>query len=128
MSGPLPPSAKTLAKYGLSGAEWLAILERQFGVCAICGTLPRQPVQAKGKAAPTWKGPRLCVDHEHVKGYKNLPPEKRKVFVRGLVCWHCNKHYIGRAMNLIRAEAVVRYLTAHNERVLDFAMGRTEAA
>lgn len=109
MSDALPPSKATLDKYGLSAAEWSAILARQFGACAICGNVPPSG--------------RLVVDHDHVRGWKRLPPEKRKLHVRGLLCWlPCNRYYVGRSITLIKAEAVVRYLTAHNERMLDVAL------
>lgn len=105
---PLPPSPATLAKYGLSEGEWLAILARQFGACAICGKVPGTG--------------RLNVDHEHVRNYRKLTPEKRRLRIRGLVCWFCNHYYIGRSINLMKAEAVVRYLEAHNERLVAAGM------
>jgi hypothetical protein len=58
-----PPSEKTLKKYGLSAGEWLDILELQGGVCAVC------------KKAP--KSGRYHIDHDHVRGWKDLPDEKR---------------------------------------------------
>ena len=30
------------------------------------------------------------VDHEHVDGWEEMPPEKRKLYVRGLLCNGCN--------------------------------------
>jgi hypothetical protein len=56
------PSKATLKKYGLSEDEWQKILTRQNGVCAVCEKVPTTG--------------RLCIDHEHVKGWKKLPPEK----------------------------------------------------
>lgn len=104
---PQPPSEKTLKRYGLSREDWLAILDRQLGVCIICGQEP--------------KTGRLVIDHSHVKGWKKLPPEKRKLHVRGLTCWWDNKTLLGRGLTLARAEAVVEYLTAHNNRLLKAA-------
>lgn len=57
--------------YGLSGADYDALLAAQAGVCAIC----RQPEtsQVKGKVKA------LAVDHCHQSGK-----------VRGLLCKNCN--------------------------------------
>lgn len=90
------PSAKTLAKYGLTASDWDAILERQGGVCAICEMLP--------------KSGRLNVDHDHARGWKKMPPEKRAKHVRGLACFFCNLYYLGRGITAKRAYNVLRYL------------------
>lgn len=50
-------------EYGLEPEEYLEILEKQKGVCAICKT----------------KKDELCVDHDHVTGK-----------VRGMLCKNCN--------------------------------------
>ena len=52
-----------LAKRGLTPAAYGALLEKQAGLCAICGT-----------------GGRLDIDHCHQEGH-----------VRGLLCAPCNK-------------------------------------
>lgn len=93
---PTPPSKTTLAKYGLSEAEWIEILNRQGGVCYVC---EKEPTTG-----------RLCVDHYHEPGWKKLPPEKRKLYVRGLLCFWCNKTYVGRAITVRKAERVLEYL------------------
>lgn len=61
---------------------------------------------------------KLHTDHDHVRGWKGMAPELRKKHVRGLLCWFCNGNYVGRAITLMKAEAVVAYLNAHNERML----------
>ena len=94
------PSDTTLKKYGLSKLEWQARLVWQRGVCAICKKLP--------------KTGRLCIDHEHVKGWKKMPPEERKKYVRGLLCWVCNHYYCGRGITIDKAENLVRYLGDYN--------------
>ncbi len=96
-----PPSALTLAKYGLSEDHWRELLWRQDSVCAVC------------KKAPTTG--RLCIDHDHVRGWKKLPPEKRRLYVRGLLCFWCNSRYVGRSITVAKAENVVAYLKAHAE-------------
>lgn len=53
-------------KYGMTMAEYDALLERQGGVCAICGRPPRDDIS-------------LHVDHEHETGA-----------IRGLLCFRCN--------------------------------------
>lgn len=96
------PSKATLSKYGLSEAEWRVILERQNGVCFVC---EREP--SKG---------RLCIDHEHAKGWKKMPPEKRKLYVRGLLCWVCNHYYLGRGITIAKAQNVAKYLIEYENR------------
>lgn len=53
--------------YGISSADYDAMLGRQGGGCAIC------------HAAPTWNKPVLPVDHDHLTGR-----------VRSLLCHRCN--------------------------------------
>jgi hypothetical protein len=55
-----------LKGYGLTVAEFNAMVEKQNGVCAVCGK-------------SNLRGARLCVDHKHETGK-----------VRGLLCVHCN--------------------------------------
>lgn len=69
-------------KYGLSNEDFDRMMTAQNGVCAICG-----------KPSITIS---LHIDHTHVRGFtKMLPVEKRK-YVRGLVCYRCNRFLIGR--------------------------------
>lgn len=96
----LVPSKATLDKYGLSQEEWQRILDAQGGVCFIC-----KKMSSTG---------RLCIDHEHVKGWKKMPPEKRKLFVRGILCWVCNHYYVGRGINIEKAMRVVSYLQQYS--------------
>lgn len=108
-----PPSAKTLAKYGLTAKEWLAILAYQGGVCAVCKLVP--------------KSGRLNVDHDHVRGWKKLPPEKRKIHVRGLLCYWDNKTLVGRGITVDKSKAVTAYLEGHVDRVLKYALSQEAA-
>lgn len=52
--------------YGITESDYEAILKLQGGACAICGRYPKKF--------------RLSVDHHHRTGW-----------VRGLICWDCNK-------------------------------------
>lgn len=107
------PSKATLSKYGLSEPEWLVIAEKQKGACYICEKEPSTG--------------RLCIDHEHVKGWKKMPPEKRKLYVRGLLCWVCNHYYVGRGISIFKAKNVVKYLEEYDTR-LKAANGTPDAA
>lgn len=107
------PSADTLKKYGLTEPEWLAILERQGGVCAVCKKEPSPP-----KAHPE-RGGRLCTDHDHVKGFKKMPPELRKLYVRGLLCFFCNHYYAGRGITVFKSKNVTAYLERYEQQKLD---------
>jgi len=98
----LTPSPTTLKKYGLSEQEWKAHLDAQGGVCAVCKQEPK-------------KG-RLCIDHFHVKLWKKLPPEQRKQWVRGLLCWRCNTTFVGRGVTVERSKAVTAYLETFEAR------------
>lgn len=98
------PAQQTLDKYGLSAGEWLAILDRQGGVCAICRKVPSSG--------------RFVTDHEHVRGYKNLPPDERASHVRGICCWFCNHAYLARGITVEKARNVLAYLLAYEERLI----------
>lgn len=80
-----------LGKYGLTVAEWEAMLEAQGGVCAICG----EPETAKNRTV-------LAVDHDHATGR-----------ARGLLCHRCNRllGHAGDDPEILRRAA--DYLTAH---------------
>ena len=98
MSAVLRPAPATLDKYGLSYGEWKAILDRQGGVCGACGRLP-----------PSLK---LNIDHEHVRGWKQMPPEKRKLYVRGLLCFTCNHYRLARGATPENLRGAADYLAA----------------
>lgn len=90
------PTKITLNKYGLSVTEWEAILEAQGGRCAICKKVPSTG--------------RFVTDHEHVRGWKAMPPEKRKLYVRGITCWWCNETLLARGVTVEKARNLVDYL------------------
>ncbi len=76
LHGVIPPTLPTLRRYGLTLFDWAEILERQGWLCPIC---ERHASRVK-----------LNIDHEHVLGWKRLPPELRRLHVRGVLCAHCN--------------------------------------
>lgn len=98
---PRTPTLATLNKYGLSEGDFFMLLAYQGGVCAICGKVPNGH----------W-----CIDHEHRKGWKKLPPGQRAACVRGILCWFCNHYYVGRGITIERAKNVVEYLQNYADR------------
>ncbi len=91
-----PPKPATLKKYGLSLPEWLAILNRQGGTCAVCKRIP--------------KSGRLHTDHQHIKNWKKLPANERKKYVRGLLCFICNSRFASKGMTAEKATNLAQYL------------------
>jgi len=81
-------------KYGITAAEYSALLEVQGGACAIC----RQPEREvrSGRVLD------LSVDHDHLTGA-----------VRGLLCKDCNTALGRMRDNPERLEAAAAYLRAH---------------
>lgn len=98
--GITPPTAKTLARYGLSAVDWVALLASQNWKCAVC----------------LRDGRRWNTDHEHVPGWIRLPPEQRKIYVRGILCWHCNRHSVPSNMTSAEGARVASYLATYEER------------
>ena len=102
-AGHRPPSvnaesrrrAKLKYRYKLTDEEVDFLIERQHGLCAICG----QPPSDENTRAH-WNG-KLCVDHDHDTGK-----------VRGLVCNDCNLAIgYGKSPDVLRAAA--DYLERH---------------
>lgn len=102
MNGLKVPSKATLKKYGLSAEAWIAIARRQDFQCFICQKTPSSG--------------RLNVDHEHVKGWKKMTPEKRRLYVRALLCFVCNHRVMTRGMSLDKALRVVKLFESYNWR------------
>jgi hypothetical protein len=100
-AGVIPPSEYVLKKYGLTVDGWWAILECQGNVCPICKKLPTTG--------------RMVVDHDHVRGWKKMPDEKRAQHVRGVCCWWCNHTHLGRGITIEKAQAVVTYLQRYQQ-------------
>lgn len=100
--GVVLPSQKTLDKYGLTLREWLHHLDAQQWRCAIC--------HLKSNTG------KYVTDHEHVRGWVAMPDEERKRYVRGVICWMCNRYYLAKGISLLRARNVVQYLTDYEAR------------
>jgi hypothetical protein len=100
--GVVLPTAVTLAKYGWDLRAWLQLLADQGWGCGVCGRLPSTG--------------RLVTDHLHVKGWKKLPPEERTQYVRGLLCFFCNRFLLGVRVNLTTARNVLAYLERFEKR------------
>ena len=80
-------------RYGLSYEDYLAMLDRQNGRCAICGT---HEYTTSNKA-------RLHVDHDHTTGT-----------VRGLLCHNCNLVLGNAKDSRFVLESAIRYLEVGN--------------
>jgi hypothetical protein len=101
----------TLAKYGLSEGEWKYLLKSQGGGCGVCErTAEALPTPKRGGA------PFLAIDHEHVRGWKIMSPELRKLHVRGLCCTRCNHFILTRYGTPALHRAAAEYLERHSRR------------
>ena len=89
----------TIKSYGMTREEWLTILKGQGWRCPICGRVP--------------KSGRFVIDHEHVKGWKKMKREQRRLYVRGIVCFLCNGKCLSKWTTVERARAVVKYFSAY---------------
>lgn len=96
------PTQRTLDKYGLTRLDVKAILERQNYQCPVCENTPSSGI---------WN-----VDHDHVRGWSKMPPEKRKLHVRGLLCQFCNRFYLARRMTVKKAKNIITYLEDFEQR------------
>ncbi len=99
----IPPTKSTLSRYGLSMEEWQVMADNQQHKCFICETEPK-------------KG-RLCIDHYHAKGWKKMPPEQRKLYVRALLCWFCNHYYLSRGITIAKSKRTTLLLEEFQARM-----------
>ncbi len=86
-------------RYGLTLDGFLDLVEAQNGQCAICST-----------TSPGRGHQFFSVDHEHVEGFRSLPPAQKLLHIRGLLCHRCN---VGLGMVRDSVEVVrslIRYL------------------
>lgn len=82
---------KAVSHYGITGVEYLEMLDRQGGTCAIC--------KIATTSGPS--GVRLSVDHDHSTGA-----------VRGLLCFSCNAALGMFRDDVTRLQAAIEYLRA----------------
>lgn len=94
------PITKTLNRYGLTEYEWLFLFNSQGWKCGCCR-----------KDRQTWN-----IDHEHVPKWSRLEPEERKKYVRGILCWRCNKTVVGSRLSAADGRAIYQYLRAYELR------------
>ena len=94
------PIQKTLNRYGITRRDWLYLLHIQGWKCGCC----RKPRQL-------WN-----IDHEHVPRWSRLPPEERRKYVRGILCWRCNKTVVGSRLSAADGKAIYQYLKAYELR------------
>jgi hypothetical protein len=90
-------TARLLREYGLTEAEYQAMLEEQSGVCAIC----RRPESARTSSGEIR---RLAVDHDHETGA-----------VRGLLCGACNRGIGLLGDDADRLASAAAYLAVHRQ-------------
>ena len=98
------PALKTLATYGLTMDEWLDYLGAMgpfdSATCRICERAQEQ----------------FVVDHQHVRGWKNMPPEERKKYVRGVICRGCNYYCLTRQVTALEHTNAGIYLREYEKR------------
>ena len=101
------PTDATLKRHGLDVASWGRILQRQGFACGICGKVPKSRI--------------LNIDHQHVRGYKDMPAEQKRRYHRGLLCFQCNRHIVSRVATPAKLRAGAEYLEAYEVRKAELA-------
>ena len=94
------PTERTVKRYGITQREWLELLAAQGWACAVCLRLR----------------PTMVTDHEHVPGWKNMPPEHRRRYVRGILCTYDNYRIVPSRMSAEEAGRMVAYLLQYEAR------------
>lgn len=95
------PTPVTLKKYGLTILDWREIVSRQGYCCPICKRILEKSTN---------------IDHLHVQGWRRMKPENRKLWVRGVTCWWCNKSFLARGITLEKSRNTTSYLEAFERR------------
>ena len=102
------PSKTTLKKYGLSLEEWTDLYNKYDGKCWICGTW----FDGRDRGDK----PRLaCIDHQHVKGFKDMPDEEKAKHIRGMLCFQCNNIMAQKSNTLEKLRNAVVYLEEYEK-------------
>ena len=86
--------------YGLTPAEYNRMAKNG---CQACGAFAKE-------------GRHLHVDHEHVRGYKNMTPAEKREYVRGVLCWSCNSVILRRGVTAKRLRGAAAYLDRYAKR------------
>lgn len=107
------PAPATLKMYGLTEGEWVQMLGEQGYRCAVCW---KTPVCQNARCKVMETHGHLHTHHQHVKGWKTMPPEKRKLYVVALVCQFCNRFVLARTLTLLKARNIVRMLEHYEGR------------
>jgi hypothetical protein len=77
-----PPQPATLKRYGMTQEMWYILGDLVDWKCPIC----------QREFTNTF---RPVIDHEHgIKNWKKMKMEKKRLYVRGLVCNYCNRFRI----------------------------------
>ena len=100
------PSPVTLKKYGLSEEDYIDLYNKHDGKCHVCLVKPKNSTRA------------LAIEHEHVKGFKKMPPEEKRKYCRGIACFICNYRILTRGVTLERLRNAVRYLEEYEKGIL----------
>lgn len=100
--GITPPIKRTLSQYGMVEDDWLQLMAEQNWKCPICD-----------KTKATWN-----IDHEHIPGWKKMAPQMRRRFVRGILCFYCNKYLVQSRVRTEVAQKITDYLGAYDARRL----------
>ena len=90
------PLPRTLSKYGMTASDWLAIMHRQDWKCPIC---------TMSNTINVWN-----IDHQHVPGWNKMIASERKRYVRGVLCWRCNKKSAPSNLSAADARRLAAYL------------------
>lgn|SRR5574341_88869 len=96
------PSKATLKKYGLDELTYKWLLDEQGHKCPICKKVPSTG--------------RFYIDHYHQKYYFKLPAKLRRLYIRGLLCYFCNRFFVAKGISIEKAENIVVYLKAFDAR------------
>ena len=95
--------------YGYTPEMWYALFETQNRCCALFDSC--------GSTTPGWAGD-WHMDHEHVDGFEEMPPEEKRKYVRGILCHHCNLMLGHAGDSPKRLQAGAKYLAENRAIVL----------
>lgn len=96
------PSPETLKKHGLDVKSWKELAKRSGYACHIC--------LLAGRPNPVPPSKILNIDHQHVPRYYKMPPEKKRLYHRGLLCYQHNRLLLQKGVTSAVLEAASDYL------------------